>query len=211
MRRRKNSKTQKPSKAREPFGRSYEAPHPRVGDDDLDLRVWQARDIILALFDRADRTGISWRQALQARRLALVALGALCGQADAIEEIDRIDAFLTGVSGPDSPVLRIREMADRVSLAAWHKANPKAAPEASEKAAENLRRILVSEYGDAVPSVEDLDDWLGRWSRRGARGKLTTAGIVARIIHRGRLVGARGENESKTLRRVTEALVERTE
>jgi hypothetical protein len=73
-------------------------------------------------------------------------------------------------------------------------------------AVKRLRAFLVRRFGERVPSVDDLSDWIGRHAPTKGRGKLVTARIVARIVHRGRLLGARGEDENRTLRRVTMAL-----
>jgi len=69
-----------------------------------------------------------------------------------------------------------------------------------------LRRYLARQFGEGVPDIDTLEDWVSRHAHKSARGKLTTAGIVARIIHRGRILGARGRDESVTLRRVDRVL-----
>jgi hypothetical protein len=71
---------------------------------------------------------------------------------------------------------------------------------------ESFRSSLVRHFGSTVPSVEDLSDWLARHSPKKGKGKLVTAGIVARIVHRGRILNAHTDDEGRTLRRVTMAL-----
>ena len=73
-------------------------------------------------------------------------------------------------------------------------------------AVKQFRGFLLRRFGERIPSVDDLCEWIGRHAPTRGRGKLVTAGIVARIVHRGRLLGARGEDEAKTLRRVTMVL-----
>jgi hypothetical protein len=63
----------------------------------------------------------------------------------------------------------------------------------------------VTCFGETVPSVDDLTDWIDRHADHSARGKFTTAGIVARILNRGKLLGERGSPQ-KTLERVTKVL-----
>lgn len=70
-----------------------------------------------------------------------------------------------------------------------------------------LRTRLVERFGPAaaVPSAGELEDWISRHAAKRARGKLTTAGIVARIVHAGRLPGA-SSSPDETLQRVTKVL-----
>jgi hypothetical protein len=70
-----------------------------------------------------------------------------------------------------------------------------------------FRAGLVARFPQSktIPSEEELADWLDRYSPTGKRGKLTYAGIVAKIVHQGRLLGAQGTHQ-KTLQRVTKAL-----
>lgn len=71
---------------------------------------------------------------------------------------------------------------------------------------EHLRESLVRRFSESVPSVDDLEEWISKYAHRGARGQLTNEGIVAKIVHRGRLLGAHTEDESTTLRRVDRVL-----
>lgn len=73
-------------------------------------------------------------------------------------------------------------------------------------AVQEFRASLVRHFGSTVPSVDDLTDWLARHSPKKGKGKLVTAGIVARIVHRGRILNAHTDDEGRTLRRVTMAL-----
>lgn len=63
--------------------------------------------------------------------------------------------------------------------------------------------FVVERVGPNVPSADDLEDWIGRHTSKKARGKFTTASIVAKIVHRGRLLGAHTDDEGKTLTRVS--------
>jgi hypothetical protein len=60
------------------------------------------------------------------------------------------------------------------------------------EAIEWLRALLVERFGRtaAIPPVGELEDWIARHAAKHGRGKLTTAGIVAKIVHGGLLPGA---------------------
>jgi hypothetical protein len=70
-----------------------------------------------------------------------------------------------------------------------------------------LRAGLVSRFpkSKSIPSEADLADWLDRYWPTRKRGKVTYAGIVAKIVHQGRLLGV-VKSEQQTLQRVTKAL-----
>lgn len=62
---------------------------------------------------------------------------------------------------------------------------------------EALAAYIKSEFGGSLrgawtPSAADLEGLLSKHSVRAAKGKMTTAGIDAAIIHQGRFFGARG-------------------
>ncbi len=73
-------------------------------------------------------------------------------------------------------------------------------------AVDAFRDDLVSRFGDTVPPSSRLEEWFSKIGQAKRRGGLTVAGIVARIIHEGRLMGAHTGNLSKTLRRVDRIL-----
>jgi hypothetical protein len=72
-------------------------------------------------------------------------------------------------------------------------------------AVQQFRDQLVQQFGENIPPLDDLEDWISNHGPTSARGRTTTTGIVARIMHNGRLLGARG-NFEKTLKRVDNAL-----
>ena len=64
-------------------------------------------------------------------------------------------------------------------------------------AVEDLKRDLEACFpAHRVPSVEELEGWIARHSPKGARGKLTTARIVVRIIKAAGLPGASASNDA---------------
>jgi hypothetical protein len=123
---------------------------------------------------------------------------------------------------PERGAVDILEIRDAVAVAVHfhkHRDDPPYPPpyrggKPYEKLAQdgpkNLRERLAARFGESVPNVDDLTDWIGRHANKSVRGKLTTAGIVARIVHRGQLLGARGTDEQKTLERVTKVLTRHT-
>lgn len=123
-----------------------------------------------------------------------------------LESARRWLAQVQGFSGPDSDAAVIVQIEWQVRVALDIRCGDGTFGEPTE-AVKQLRAALVSRFSDSnsIPSETELADWLERHAPSRARGKITTAGIVARIVHRGRLLGARG-TEQKTLERVTKAL-----
>ena len=130
---------------------------------------------------------------------------------EALKGARRWFAWPRGFDGPDSDALAIVRIEHMVKVAieirnAGHMkwGNP-------QNAARNLHAVLVASFQDqsknkTLPSVEDLDDWLARHAPRHVRGKLTTAGIVAEIVHVGRLFGRSSEDRQQTREKVAKAL-----
>lgn len=114
-----------------------------------------------------------------------------------------------GFASPDSPAAKIVQAAEWVEIFSGHSKYPKRAHVVGDALV--LRLLLEKLLGEGVPCEEELAAWLAQHSVRGARGKITTAGIVARIIHRGRLLGAGrpGSTQQDTLDRVSKALARR--
>jgi hypothetical protein len=160
-----------------------------------------------------------------------VALQRLCNVADPIERaayeqaMNGIIALVTkhraaltnardwsarrrGYDDPDSQALAVVEIAGHVAVAAWLRKRVGEATwgTAPNTAGADLHACLVARHGTRVPSAEDLTEWIDRHGEHAARGVLTTGGIVARIVHRAKLLGARGSDESKTLQRVDKIL-----
>ncbi len=176
---------------------------------------WRFIATLAALRDRASSLGVPFLDALAADQLAQLAIQALAGVRPALDEVKRIEAFRLGAEGPDSDALAILDLARLVGIfvyqrkhrddPAWTIRGKGLLATLGREAPTHLRECLVAKHGEGVSSVEELTDWLDRHADKGARGKLTTAGIVARIVHRGRLLGARGA-EVKTLQRVDKIL-----
>jgi hypothetical protein len=61
-------------------------------------------------------------------------------------------------------------------------------------------------FGQRTPAQEKVREWFAKIGAPKAKGGLTIAGIVARIIHDGRLLGAYTHDLSNTLRRVDRVL-----
>lgn len=145
-----------------------------------------------------------WADAI-AVEMAGVAIEALVAKSpDARQPVGEWHAQRHGCSDPNSDALVILDVASAVERTAYlYPVDPPSMPEVGARVVADLRTFLVGQLGPGVPAADDLENWIRRHSHKGARGKLTTAGIVAKIVHRGRLLGARGEDEQKTLRRVT--------
>jgi hypothetical protein len=115
-------------------------------------------------------------------------------------------ARMLGFDGSDSPAAVIVQLESHVRIARERRhgdgtfGDPK-------HAVPDLRAGLVSRFPESksLPSETDLADWLDRYWPTRKRGKVTYAGIVARIVHQGRLLGA-GKSEEQTRQRVTKAL-----
>jgi hypothetical protein len=175
---------------------------------------WRLVFTIQDLRERATARGMGL-DAIAAYELVQVGITALWGNRQSVEVVGRVAAFLRGATGPDSDALAILDIARVVALSAWlrkRRDHPPYRPgdagpyeEAGNDAPRTLWEYLVERYGKDVPSVDDLTDWLDQHAERQARGKLTTAGIVARILNRGKLLGERGSVQ-KTLERVTKVL-----
>jgi len=56
-----------------------------------------------------------------------------------------------------------------------------------------------------MPSAAELEEWISKHAK-GARDRLTTAGIVSRIMRQARLFGAPAEHRDNTLARVDAVL-----
>ena len=125
---------------------------------------------------------------------------------ESLDMARRWSAWIAGFDGPDSDAAVIVQLEHhvRVALGIRHGGGDWGDP---ASAAGQLHAALLERFKDSksLPSEADLEDWLGRHAPARARGKLTTVGIVTKIIHRGRLVGAR-RDEQQTRERVTKAL-----
>jgi len=65
---------------------------------------------------------------------------------------------------------------------------------------------LMPRFGARSPVQEKVREWFARIGSPKRKGGLTIAGVVARIIHDGRLLGAHTHDLSNTLRRVDRVL-----
>jgi hypothetical protein len=140
--------------------------------------------------------------------MAKTAIDALVGvNPEARRRVREWDAHRRACDDLDSNALKLLHMAQDVETAAllYRVTEPRFVHK-GRAAVERLRDQLVKRLGATVPDVDELEDWIGRCAPKAGRGKLTTAGIVTRIVHRGRLLGARGEDEQKTLKRVDNVL-----
>jgi hypothetical protein len=121
-----------------------------------------------------------------------------------LEGARRWSAWVSGFKSVDSDARKIVwiEWAVRIALDIRH-GDGTFGDRAS--AASDLRAGLVSRFGEQVPSANDLEGWLDRHAPKRARGKVTTAGIVAHIVHEGRLLGT-AKSYQAALDRVTKDL-----
>jgi hypothetical protein len=65
---------------------------------------------------------------------------------------------------------------------------------------------LAPRFGPRSPTVKELRESFEKLGLSKSKGGITIAGVVARIIHEGRLMGAHTDDPSKTLRRVDRVL-----
>ena len=122
-----------------------------------------------------------------------------------LEDARRWLAWKMGFNSPDSDAVTIVQIEWHVRMALGMRRGEGRWGD-PEKAPEWLHRALLHRFeAKSIPSVESLASWLDRHAERHARGKITTAGIVAKIVHEGRLLGAR-LSEQRTRERVTKAL-----
>lgn len=119
------------------------------------------------------------------------------------EAVRAWDRLRRGCASEDA--LAILEIAEAVELAAYLYGHTETWVEPKGRAAVvELQAFLSRRFGESVPTLHDLEEWIARHHPSHAKGKLTTVGIVARIIHDRRLLGARGDDLSKTLRGETD-------
>jgi hypothetical protein len=126
----------------------------------------------------------------------------LADDEDARAQVREWDAHRQRTSGADPQALTIMAIGWRVVVAASRRRNGRDA-----NAAEALRAWLVQHFGEKVPAIGDLDDWLACHARRHAPGQLTTSGVVGRIVHRSGLLGVHHDDEQKTIQRVRKVLL----
>jgi hypothetical protein len=126
----------------------------------------------------------------------------LADDEDARAQVREWDAHRQRASGVDSQALTIMAIGWRVVVAASRRRHGRDA-----NAAEALRAWLVQQFGEKVPAIGDLEDWLACHARRHAPGQLTTSGVVGRIVHRSRLLGVHHDDEQKTIQRVRKVLL----
>lgn len=103
-------------------------------------------------------------------------------------------------------VVAILELSKAVELAAHLYSAPGGLFATGDAAVEALRQDLVERFGSTVPVASDLGEWISRLGKPKRHGGLTLAGVVARIVHGGRLLGARGDKFGNTLSRIELAL-----
>jgi hypothetical protein len=148
--------------------------------------------------------------AIESRALEVIKVGLdalLSKRSGARSAVSEWHAFRHRCTGADSDALAILEIAEAVQRAAWlYSQRSPPFLDSGPAAVERLCGFLARRFGQTVPGTRDVEPWIAAHSPKGVRGKLTTAGIVARIVHRGRLLGARGNDEGRTLRRVTMVL-----
>lgn len=87
------------------------------------------------------------------------------------------DAHRRGCPKPDSDALAMLHIASAVDLTAYLYSIRGPWFENSGRAAvDHFRLFLVTRFGETIPSLDDLEDWIGRHAQKGARGKLVTTG-----------------------------------
>lgn len=109
---------------------------------------------------------------------------------------------------PELDAVAIVDLCEAVERAAYLY-NYKSAGElfkTGDAAIDLLRAGLVERFGTTVPGTADLVQWFSRLGIPKSQGGLTTAGIAARIIHEGRLLGDRRDTLDNTLSRVDRVL-----
>lgn len=151
-------------------------------------------------------------------RMAFTAITALVTKNPrARADVQRCDAYLRGCD-PTRDATSILDLAHAVEAAAevYRCTDRCELLPARVAVTRDLAEHLVNQFGNArglMPDPDDLGEWLSRHSPKGARGKLTTAGIVACIVRQGRLFNTSYDDLGRTLARVDAVLAraERTE
>lgn len=124
----------------------------------------------------------------------------------------KLDAIAHGFS-VDATAIAIVELAEMVERSVGFRGCKIGVPfdhpttTVAEQTPSNFRNWLAKRYGqERVPTVEEIAGMLDRHTDKRARGKLTTAGIVARILGHGNLLGANVGGAKAMLHRVDKAL-----
>lgn len=134
------------------------------------------------------------------------ALTALMGRTP--REVKAVHAWHALRDGydPEQDAIAIVDLARQVARTAQMFKSPNMLVPAGTAALMALRTELVDEFGERIPSLELLQVWFTKYNKQRAKGCLTLTGVVAHIIHEGRLFGARGKNFDKTRKRVDRVL-----
>ncbi len=107
---------------------------------------------------------------------------------------------------PTQNATAILDLAREVEKAVHLYARPNPCLASGPVAAQELREYLLKRFGEDVLGLVELQDLISRHSAKGATNYVTTAGIVARIMHHGGLLGASGKTFDDTLKRVNRVL-----
>jgi hypothetical protein len=109
---------------------------------------------------------------------------------------------------PSQDAIGIVDLAGEVARTAflYRAPNHAISPAGRDAVAAFRTQYLVECFGECVPSEDTLLEWFSKHSKSRSKGSLTTAGIVAQIVHTSRLFGARGNDVDKTRKRVDRAL-----
>lgn len=107
---------------------------------------------------------------------------------------------------PEQDAVAIVDLARLVARTAQMFKSPNMLVPPGTAAVVALRTELVEEFGEGIPSLDLLQGWFTKYSKQRAQGCLTLTGVVAHILHEGRLFGARGKNFDRTRKRVDRVL-----
>jgi hypothetical protein len=109
---------------------------------------------------------------------------------------------------PNQDAIAIVDLAEEVERTAvlFTASNPPFSPTGTAAIATFRLQYLVERFGNGVPSEQMLMAWFSKHKDPHSSGGVTTAGIVARIVHHARLFGARGTDTERTRKRVDRVL-----
>lgn len=108
---------------------------------------------------------------------------------------------------PDQDGIAIVDLAKEVARTGrLYRAAPPLFPIGSAAIDAFRNDYLVTTFGEKLASLKMLEDWFARLGKPKAKNGLTISGVVASIVHEARLFGSRGDDRSKTLRRVNQIL-----
>jgi hypothetical protein len=108
---------------------------------------------------------------------------------------------------PDQDGIAIVDLAKEVARTGrLYRATTPLFPTGSAAIDEFRSDYLVRHFGQRLAGLASLEDWFARLGKPKSRNGLAISGVVANIVHEARFFGSRGDDRSKTLRRINRIL-----